>query len=163
MYGAMPETLRKTGVSGGAYQLGMVLPATRATALLVAAAGAIHLYLWFDYFHRVHVVGVLFLVNAAVGLTLGAALLVRRDVPLVIAAGGYAVGTVAAFVVSTRWGLFGYRESFWGSWQEAAGGVELAASFTIAVVLGSSMGMRMRTASVGEHPPRTSSISSRRS
>lgn len=42
-----------------------------AAALLVAAAGAIHLYLWFDYFHRVHTVGVLFLVNAAVGLVLG--------------------------------------------------------------------------------------------
>jgi len=136
---------------------------TQVVALLVAAAGAIHLYLWFDYFHRVHVVGVLFLVNAAVGLTLGAALLVRRDLPLVIAAGGYAIGTLAGFVVSTRWGLFGYRESFWGSWQEAAGGVELAASFAIAVALGSSMGVRMRTASAGEHPSRTSSISSRRS
>jgi len=59
-----------------------------AAALLVAATGAIHLYLWFDYFHRVHVVGDLFLANAAAGgllaaalLTLGAAgwLLARRQ------------------------------------------------------------------------------------
>ena len=102
--------------------------ATWATGLLVAAAGALHLYLYFDYFHRVHMIGALFLVNAAVGLAIGATVLARRDVLLLLAAGGYAIGTLAAFVVSTHWGLFGYRESFWGSWQEAAGGVELAAA-----------------------------------
>src|SRR6266571_6200896 len=106
-----------------------------ATALLFGAAGAIHLYLYFDYFHRVHVVGVLFLVNAATGLVLGALLLARRDALMVLAAGGYAVGTLAGFVVSTRWGLFGYRESFWGSWQEAAGGVELTTAVLALVLL----------------------------
>jgi hypothetical protein len=103
--------------------------------LLVAAAGALHLYLYFDYFHRVHVVGVLFLVNAAAGLAIGAVLLARRNVLIVLAAGGYAAGTLAAFVVSTRWGLFGYRETFWGSWQEAAGGVELAAALMAGLLL----------------------------
>jgi hypothetical protein len=114
---------------------GGVVAAQGAAALLVGAAGAIHLYLWFDYFHRVHVVGALFLVNAAVGLALGAALLARRDVRVLLAAGGYAAGTLIAFVVSTRWGLFGYRETFWGSWQEAAGGVELAAAVLVALLL----------------------------
>lgn len=104
-------------------------------ALLVAAAGALHLYLWFDYFHLVHVVGALFLVNAAVGLAAGVALLLRRDRLTVLVAGGYAVGTLAAFAVSTRWGLFGYRETFWGSWQEAAGAVELAAALLAAALL----------------------------
>ena len=97
------------------------------TALLVAAAGSIHLYLWFDYFHVVHVIGALFLVNAAAGLLIGAALLLRRNGLTLLAAGGFAVGTLAGFVISSRWGLFGYRETFWGSWQEAAGGVALAA------------------------------------
>ncbi|HKC78046.1 MAG TPA: hypothetical protein VKB70_06645 [Gaiellaceae bacterium] len=114
---------------------GSLVAAPGAAALLVAAAGAIHLYLWFDYFHRVHVVGALFLVNAAVGLGLGVTLLVRRDVLLLLAAGGYALGTLAAFVVSTRWGLFGYRETLWGSWQEAAGGVELASALLVALLL----------------------------
>lgn len=108
---------------------------TRATGLLVAAAGAIHLYLYFDYFHLVHVVGALFLVNAALGLATGALLLTRRDAVVLLAAFGYAIGTLAGFVASTRWGLFGYHESFWGSWQEAAGGVELAAALLAALVL----------------------------
>jgi hypothetical protein len=111
------------------------LPARVALALLVAAAGAIHLYLYFDYFHRVHVIGVLFLVNAAAGLVIGAALLVRRDSLLLLAAGGYAIGTLVGFAISTRWGLFGYHESFWGGWQEAAGGVELAAALLAALLL----------------------------
>jgi hypothetical protein len=106
-----------------------------ALALLVLAAGAIHLYLYFDYFHLVHVIGALFLVNAAAGLLIGAALLVRSGSLLLLAAGGYAVGTLVGFTISTHWGLFGYHESFWGSWQEAAGGVELAAAFLAALLL----------------------------
>lgn len=125
-----------TDVSAGRRADGMAA-AQGAAALLVAAAGAIHLYLWFDYFHRVHVVGALFLVNAAVGIALGMTLLVSRDVRALLAAGGYAAGTLAAFVVSTRWGLFGYRETFWGSWQEAAGGVELTATVLVALLLAS--------------------------
>lgn len=125
-----------TDVSAGWREDGMAA-AQGAAALLVAAAGAIHLYLWFDYFHRVHVVGALFLVNAAVGIALGMTLLVSRDVRVLLAAGGYAAGTLAAFVVSTRWGLFGYRETFWGSWQEAAGGVELTATVLVALLLAS--------------------------
>ena len=112
-----------------------VVAAQGAAALLVAAAGAIHLYLWFDYFHRVHVVGALFLANAAAGKALGAALLARRTILLLLLAGGYAVGTLVAFAISTRWGIFGYRETFWGSWQEAAGGVELAAALVVAFLL----------------------------
>ena len=114
---------------------GMERSVARAAALLVLAAGAIHLYLYFDYFHRVHVIGVLFLVNAALGLTIGALLLVRRATLVLLAALGYAVGTLAGFAVSTRWGLFGYHESFWGSWQAAAGGIELAAAFLTAFLL----------------------------
>jgi hypothetical protein len=114
---------------------GRLVAAQGAAALLVAAAGAIHLYLWFDYFHLVRVVGVLFLLTAAVGFVLGAALLVRREALVLLGAVGYAVGTLAAFAVSTRWGLFGYRETFWGSWQEAAGGVELAAAFVLGLLL----------------------------
>ena len=123
-------------VSTGRSRADVRVAAQGAAALLVAAAGAIHLYLWFDYFHRVHVVGALFLLNAAAGLAIGLALLARRDVFILLLAGGYAVGTVIVFAISTRWGLFGYHESFWGSWQEAAGAIELAAALLAALLLG---------------------------
>lgn len=102
-----------------------------AAALLVAATGAIHLYLWFDYFHRVHVVGVLFLANAAAGIVLALALLASGARLLLAAAAGFALSTFVAFAVSTRYGLFGYHERFWGKWQESAGGVELAAALVL--------------------------------
>ena len=38
-------------------------------------------------------------------------------------------------MISTRWGLFGYHETLWGSWQVAAGAIELAAAFLAALVL----------------------------
>jgi hypothetical protein len=60
---------------------------------------------------------------------------VRRERIVLLAAAGYAVGTLAGFAISTRWGLFGYHESFWGSWQEAAGGVELATVLLVGLLL----------------------------
>jgi hypothetical protein len=111
------------------------LRASGVAALLVAAAGAVHLYLWFDYFHRVHVVGVLFLVNAGAGIAVALALLGGFGVPALLAGAGYSAATLVAFAVSTRWSLFGYRERFWGSWQEAAGAIELCAFLVIVPML----------------------------
>jgi hypothetical protein len=103
-------------------------PPRIVAASLVATAAAIHLYLWFDYFHRVHIVGPLFLANAAVGIAIAVALAANGRVLVLLTGAGYAAGTLVAFAVSARWGLFGYRERFWGHWQEAAGAVELAAA-----------------------------------
>lgn len=104
-------------------------------ALLVLAVGSVHLYLYFDYFHRVHVVGTLFLLNAAAGAVIGGVLLLSSH-PLAAAAGaGYAAATLAFFLVSVYHGLFGFTESLSGGWQEAAAGIELAAVAVIAPVL----------------------------
>jgi hypothetical protein len=110
-------------------------PLRSAAAALVATAAALHLYLWFDYFHRVHIVGALFLANAAVGGLIAVALAANGDALVVLAAAGYSATTLAAFAVSTRWGLFGYHERFWGHWQEAAGAVELAALSLLVAML----------------------------
>lgn len=107
--------------------------------LLVLTAGALHLYLWFDYFHRVHVVGALFLANFACAVAVAVALVFGDAAPSALAGVAYSIGTPAAFAVSAKWGLFGYRESFWGSWQEAAGGVELAAALLLAIAAGPAL------------------------
>jgi short-subunit dehydrogenase len=107
----------------------------RAAAVLVLAAGAIHLYLWFDFFHRVHVVGTLFLLNAAAGGLLAVALLLSGNALALVAAAGYTATTLAAFFVSTKWGLFGYKESLWGRWQEATGATELVAMLLLVTLI----------------------------
>jgi hypothetical protein len=96
-------------------------------ALLVLAIGAVHLYLYFDYFHLIHVIGVLFVLNAAGAAVVGA-LLLASSRPLVVLAGiAFAAGTLVFFLLSVYHGLFGYTEHLGGGWQEAAGGLEIAA------------------------------------
>jgi hypothetical protein len=106
--------------------------ATTTGAALVAATGAIHLYLWFDYFRRVHVVGALFLANAGAGAVLALALLALAGALVRAAGAGYCLGTVGAFLASARWGLFGYHERLWGGWQVAAASVELLGAAVLA-------------------------------
>jgi hypothetical protein len=96
-------------------------------ALLVLAAGAIHLWLYFDYFHSIHVIGVLFLLNTAAATMIGLPLLAWTNVWLLGAGISYAAGTLAAFFISVYHGLFGYVETLSGGWQLAAAGIEIAA------------------------------------
>jgi hypothetical protein len=98
----------------------------RIGGLLVLAAGALHVYLYVDYFSKIHVVGILFLVNGAVAAVIGAALLVVPNGWATWAGIAYCAGTLGAFFLSVYHGLFGYVESLRGPWQEGVGGVEFA-------------------------------------
>lgn len=99
------------------------------------AAGGVHLWLYFDYFHQVHVVGALFLLNAAAAAIIGSVLLVSSHPIVAAAAVAYSAGTLVFFFISVYRGLFGYTESLRGGWQEAAGGLEVAAIVVLLPVL----------------------------
>jgi hypothetical protein len=73
----------------------------------VLAAGAIHLYLYFDYFHRVATIGTLFLLNAAAALLVAAWVAGRDRLAPLVAGLLFSVGTLAAFFASVAVGLFG--------------------------------------------------------
>jgi hypothetical protein len=106
----------------------------RATAaLLVAATGVIHLYLYQDYFSAVATIGPLFLLNFATGIALAALIVWSRTHLWPAAGGAFCLVTLAAFLVSVHWGLFGYHETLGGAWQERAAVIEVAG--TIACVL----------------------------
>jgi hypothetical protein len=95
-------------------------------AALVIATGAIHLYLYQDSYSGVPTIGRLFVANFAVGLVLGLVILAtaRRVWPVLGAA--FCLGTLAAFLISVQWGLFGFQETLRGAWQERAAVVEIA-------------------------------------
>ncbi len=104
-------------------------------ATLLAAMGWIHLDLWTDGYRTIHVIGPAFLLDAIAGFGLAALLLVapRTVVSWVAALGALtAAGTLAALLLSTTVGLFGFTEStaamlWWESfWVEAAAVVVLA-------------------------------------
>jgi hypothetical protein len=121
-------------------------------AILVAAVGGIHLYLWFDYFHRVHIIGTLFLANAAAGVLIALWLLASDGVLALLAGAGYAATTLCAFLVSTQWGLFGYHERFSGTWQSTAGLVELVTVLLLGALAAESQLRHVRPIGKGPQP-----------
>ncbi len=110
-------------------------------ALLLAAMGWIHLDLWLDGYKNIDVIGPAFLLNTIGGFGLAALLLVtpRRFLPWVAALGAlFCAGTLGALLISTWWGLFGFKETtaaslWWESfWVELVGGLVLAALAALA-------------------------------
>ncbi|WP_347057460.1 hypothetical protein ABC795_12205 [Blastococcus sp. HT6-30] len=106
-----------------------------AGAALLAAMAWIHLDLWFDGYRTIEVIGPGFMLNAIAGFALAVALLVvpRRLLWPVAALGAPTVsGSLAALLLSTTVGLFGFVEStaaplWWETfWIEAAAAVALA-------------------------------------
>ena len=108
-------------------------------AILVAAIGGIHLYRWFDYFHKVHVIGALFLANAATGVLISLWLLASDRLFPLLAGAGFAATTLAGFLISVHWGLFGFHESFSGTWQSTAGLVELVTTVLLGTLAAQSL------------------------
>jgi hypothetical protein len=96
-------------------------------AALVLAAGAIHLYLYFDYFNDVPTIGPLFVANAAAAVVIAIVLATWDHILSLLAGFGFSVATLGAFFISVENGLFGYHETLRGAWQERAGVVEAAA------------------------------------
>jgi hypothetical protein len=105
-------------------------------ALLLAAAGGIHLYLWSTGYDSIDWIGPLFLVNAAGGFVLAVAVLIAPRRLLFWPAGAGALlqaGTLGGLILSSTVGLFGFVESSAASyyWEsvivESIGFVVLAA------------------------------------
>ena len=110
-------------------------------ALLLLGLAWIHWHLWRQGYDSIDVIGPSFLASVVLGV--GGALLVLvsplRFLPIAAVLGALlCLGTVGALVVSTVWGLFGFKETtaadlWWESfWVEAAGFVVLAALAVVA-------------------------------
>lgn len=110
-----------------------------AVAVLVSAA--VHLWLWFDGFRVLDVIGPAFMVNAVAGVVIAGALLAWRHWLPLLAAVGFGAATFGAFLVSTTVGLFGVREPFFALWPMVANTSEV-----VAVVVGVVALLRERRA-----------------
>jgi predicted lipoprotein with Yx(FWY)xxD motif len=88
-----------------------VQPVFRVTgAGLLAATAAIHLDLYLTGFRNIPTIGPLFLLQVIAGFVLAAAVLATGN-PVVAALGaGFAVATLAGYLLSVWVGLFGYTE-----------------------------------------------------
>ena len=106
------------------------------TAAGVLVSALVHLWLWFDGFRDLHVIGPAFMLNAVAGLVI-AVLLLRWNhwIPLLLAV-GFGASTLGAFVTSTTVGLFGIHEVWSGLW------VLTAAISEAVAILGGVMALR---------------------
>lgn len=127
----------------------MLLRFVTAAAVLVSAA--VHLWLWFDGFADIEVIGPLFLLNAAAGLLIAGAVLAWRHWLSLLAAVGFGAATLGAFVLSTTVGFFGVNER-WAGWPVWTSAVSEA----VAVVAGAAALATERRSGVEleQRPPR---------
>ena len=112
-----------------------------AGSVLLLAMAWIHWVLWLDGYRTIDVIGPAFLLDVAAGVVLAGAVLAAppRLLPWAAALGALtAAGTLAALLLSTTVGLFGFIEStaavlWWESfWVELAAAVVLAALAVLA-------------------------------
>ncbi|HWC83401.1 MAG TPA: hypothetical protein VG756_25885 [Pseudonocardiaceae bacterium] len=96
-----------------AWTVSLVLGRLAGAGLLGAMAG-IHIYLYFDGYSSVSLIGPLFMINGVVGGLLMIAVLVSPGRFLSLVAGLsclFDLGTLAALILSLTVGLFGFDES----------------------------------------------------
>ncbi|MGZ5415692.1 MAG: hypothetical protein ACXWDI_00810 [Nocardioides sp.] len=98
-----------------------------AAGVLVSAA--VHLWLWFDGYRDIEVIGPAFMLNAVAGVVIAGLLVAWRHwIPLFLAV-GFGASTLGAFIVSATVGLFGVQESWTG------GAVLTAAASEVVAIL----------------------------
>jgi len=92
----------------------VALPVRIIGAALLAAAGGIHLYLYFNGYRGISIIGPLFMAHAVSALVLAVAVLVvpGRRLPWVAAAAAlFEAGALGGLVLSLTVGFFGFIES----------------------------------------------------
>ena len=106
-----------------------------AGAGLVAASAGIHLHLWADGYRSLPTIGPLVLLQGVTGAVLALALVgVRRPlVPLLAVV--FAVATIAAFLLSTTVGLFGFTDTLGAPFAGLSLAVEAVAAADLAALL----------------------------
>jgi hypothetical protein len=125
-----PKTVGSPAVTATS---GPMIATLRVTAAgLVIATGAIHLYLYRDYFSNVPTIGRLFLANFVTAIVLGAVVLLRPRLLWAALGSAFCLATLAGFLISVHWGLFGYQETLRGAWQERAAAVEIVGAIACA-------------------------------
>ncbi|WP_406510471.1 hypothetical protein [Streptomyces sp. NBC_00212] len=79
-------------------------------AATLAASGYIHAQLYITGYRYIHVIGVMFLLQASASFAIAALLLIGDSLLIRLAAAGTAAGALGGFAVSRTTGVFGFVE-----------------------------------------------------
>lgn len=101
-------------------------------AVLLTVQGGVHLRLWLDGYRAIPTIGPLFLAGAVAALVLAAGLLVTTRPVVGVAAVMLSLGQIAALVLTSTVGLFGFETAWtWTGLQGAALWSELLAAVAV--------------------------------
>ena len=102
--------------------------------LLLLWASYIHFHLWHDLGYRhIMTIGPLFLMQSIVGVVVALLVIVIRRVWVAILGAGFAVSTIAGFLLSVEHGLFGFRDGWSAPFAQQAFAVEISAILLLAL------------------------------
>jgi hypothetical protein len=102
--------------------------------LLLVWSSYIHLHLWGSEGYRdIATIGPLFLLQSIAGLILGVLVLATRRVWAAFLGLGFALSTLAGFLISVGYGLFGFKDSWQAPFANQAFAIELTAAAILAI------------------------------
>jgi hypothetical protein len=106
--------------------------------LLLVWSAYIHFHLWgeTDGYRSIATIGPLFLLQSIAGLVIGLGVIAVRRLWAAVIGIGFALTTLAGFLVTVAHGLFGFKDSWLAPFAQQAFGVELAAVVVLGVAAG---------------------------
>jgi hypothetical protein len=103
-------------------------------AALLVASSYVHFRLWSDFGYRhIPTIGDLFVLQSIAGVLMAILVLTVRRVWASILAAGFALSTLAGFVISVQWGLFGFKDSSSAPFAHVAFALEAIAALLLAL------------------------------
>jgi hypothetical protein len=110
-----------------------------AGGVLLSWLSYIHLHLWQDGYRHIAAIGPLFLVQSIAGLLIGLLIIAVRRVWAAIVGIGFALATMAGFLISVEHGLFGFTDSWAAPFAGLAFTVEIATAAALVVAAVASL------------------------
>jgi hypothetical protein len=104
-----------------------------AGGILVIWLSYIHFHLWQDGYRHIATIGPLFLAQSVAGLLIGLLVIAVRRVWTAIVGIGFALATMAGFLISVEHGLFGFTDSWAAPFAGLAFIVEIATAAALVV------------------------------
>lgn len=108
--------------------------ATGVGAVLLAATAVIHLHLWMTGYRHIATIGPLFAVQAGAGFVLAVVVALWHRWYVAGAGALFLLGTAGGLVISARWGLFGFKDSFSAPYAGMALSLEAAGALVLTAV-----------------------------
>jgi hypothetical protein len=101
---------------------------TWAAAALMVASGYIHLHLYDIAYNHIATIGPLFVAQGVASIVIAVGASVLRKVWTALVGAGTMLATLAGFLISVNYGLFGFQDAFSGSNAVEAFVIEIASA-----------------------------------